>query len=144
MTDDRIEVREATTDELAAVLGVLDAAALETGADRIRDCIDTGDVLVAVPVTTSTSTGPDGETNPNDETLVGALVLDGNEIVNIAVRPRRRGQGIGTALVEAAVARRDCLVAEFDASVRPFYESLGFEVTPADGPNRLRGVYRAG
>ncbi|WP_459194587.1 hypothetical protein [Halosimplex sp. J119] len=30
--------------------------------------------------------------------------------------------------------------AEFDADVRPFYEELGFAVTPVDGSKRFRGV----
>lgn len=50
------------------------------------------------------------------------------EIVAVAVRPGRRGQGIGSALVSAAASRREELVAGFDSDVRPFYESLGFEV----------------
>ena len=41
-------------------------------------------------------------------------VLDGEEILAVAVRRRRRGQGIGSALVEAAGDRREELVAEFD------------------------------
>jgi len=138
MTSDRVTVREATPDELSAVLGVLDAAALETDADRVRDCLDAGDVLVAVGrAVDQPQTGVGG-----GGTLVGALVLDGDEIANVAVRRRRRGQSIGTALVEAAATRRDCLVAEFDAEVRPFYESLGFDVGPADDPDRREGVRR--
>jgi GNAT superfamily N-acetyltransferase len=132
MTTDRIDVREATPDELAAVLGVLDGAALETDADRVRDRLDAGDVLVAA----SDSSGVDDAA----ETLVGALVLDGEEVANVAVRRRRRGQGIGTALVEAAAARRDRLVAEFDSDVSPFYESLGFDVEAVDDTDRRRGV----
>jgi len=41
-------------------------------------------------------------------------VLDGEEILAVAVRRRRRDQGIGSALVEAAGDRREELVAEFD------------------------------
>jgi GNAT superfamily N-acetyltransferase len=41
-------------------------------------------------------------------------VLDGEEILAVAVRRRRRGQGIGSALVEAALEDRDELVAGFD------------------------------
>jgi len=43
---------------------------------------------------------------------------------------------------ELADADRDTLegiVAEFDAGVRPFYESLGFAVEPTDEPDRYRG-----
>jgi len=123
--------REATAGELASVLGILDGAALETGTDRVRAGIERGDVLVAVPDDRAGSGGADA-------TPVGALVLDGDEIASIAVRRRRRGQGIGTALVEAAADRREALVAECDADVRPFYESLGFETEPV-GDGRYRG-----
>ncbi|MEF8852990.1 MAG: GNAT family N-acetyltransferase [Haloarculaceae archaeon] len=132
-----VAVRVAKPDELASVLGVLDAAALATDADRVRAGIDRGDVLVAVP----------DEGRPDDSaaagtaagTVLGALVLDSEEVANVAVRRRRRGQGIGTALVAAAATRRDRLVAECDAAVRPFYESLGFDVEAVDS-GRVRGV----
>jgi GNAT superfamily N-acetyltransferase len=133
MTTDRVEIRAATLDELAAVLGVLDAAALETDADRVRNAIDVGDVLVAVP--RAADTAEDAGSGPP----VGALVLDGEAIANVAVRRRRRDQGIGAALVRRAADRRDRLVAEFDTDLTPFYESLGFEVESGDG-GRCRGV----
>jgi len=118
-------VREATAADLPAVLGVLDAAALETDHERVREATDRGEVLVAV----AESGGP----------VVGALVLVECEVVNVAVRPRRRDQGVGSALVAAAAARCDRLVAEFDGGVRPFYESLGFAVEPL-ADDRYRGV----
>ncbi len=75
--------------------------------------------------------------------VLGTLVLDGEEIVAVAVRRSRRGQGIGTALVETAATRRGRLVAEFRDRERPFYASLGFDIEPADEDGRLRGVYCA-
>lgn len=127
-----ITVRAATPADLSSVLGVLDAAALETDAGRVRTAVDRGDVLVAVPSVS--------------ETPVGALVLDGDEITAVAVRRRRRGQGIGTALVETAADRvradpdrGDRLVAAFDERVRPFYDALGFRVQQV-GDGRYRGV----
>ncbi|PSQ42746.1 GNAT family N-acetyltransferase [Halobacteriales archaeon SW_5_68_122] len=108
-------------DETAAVRGILDAAML-----RVEDAaIEEGTTLVAAV----------------EGRLLGALVLDGEEIVAVAVRPGRRGQGVGTALVEAAAARRERLTAGFDPGVRPFYESLGFEIECDD--SRCRGVRRA-
>jgi GNAT superfamily N-acetyltransferase len=124
-----VTIREGRPDELAAVLGVLDGGALETDADGVRASIDRGETLVAVPVTDAT-----------DGTMVGALVLDGCEIRAVAVRRRRRGQGIGSALVETAASRRDRLVAEFDEGVRPFYEALGFAIEPVAQPGRYRGT----
>ena len=115
-----MEVRRAAN-ETAAVRGILDAAML-----RVEDAaIEEGTTLVAAV----------------EGRLLGALVLDGEEIVAVAVRPGRRGQGVGTALVEAAAARRERLTAGFDPGVRPFYESLGFEIECDDG--RCRGLRRA-
>jgi len=141
MTDD-VTVREARPADLANVLGVLDAAALETDADRVRASIERGEALVAVRVGTA------AEPDLPDRLVLGALVLVGDEIDSVAVRRRRRDQGIGRALVAAAADRRERLVAEFDASVRPFYEKLGFDIervdTDAGGESdRYRGVLDA-
>jgi GNAT superfamily N-acetyltransferase len=112
-----VQVREVRPGERDAALNVLDAAILET------DRADEGTLLVAV----------------DEGRVVGALVLVGNRIDAVAVRRRRRGQGVGSALVEAAAEHRERLVAAFDDGVRPFYESLGFTISEAS-PGRLRGV----
>lgn len=101
-------------------MNVLDGALLTVTPTRVRE----GTTLVAV----------------DEGRVLGALVLSDREIRAVAVRRSRRGQGIGTALVEAAAARRPRLVAEFDPDVRAFYESLGFAVREADEAGRLRGV----
>ena len=137
-TPDSLCVRPASVAELPDVLNVLDGAALETDTGRLRGAIDGEALLVAVA---------DGDR------ILGALVLDGAEITAVAVRRRRRDQGIGTALVEAAATRRTRLVAEFDARVRAFWERVGFEIRPLDvvrpadavrGRSRLRGVRETG
>ena len=130
-----IRVREATVPELPDVLNVLDGAALAVDSGRLRSALDRGDVLVAVAGTT-------GE----GARVLGALALDGEEITAIAVRRRRRGQGIGSRLVEAAADRKARLVAEFDPDVCPFWESLGFGISVErdDGRRRLRGVLDQG
>lgn len=131
-----VTVRPAAPDDLPSVLGVLDAGALETDVERVRASVDRGDAFVAV----REGAGDDGDGDPAGGAVVlGALVLDSDEIAAVSVRRRRRGQGIGTALVAAAADRRDRLVAEFDAGVRPFYEELGFELTTVDGSERFRG-----
>lgn len=121
-------VREATVDDLPDVLNVVDGAALRVDVDDLRERIAGGDVLVAV----------------EEGRVLGTLVLDGDRIAAVAVRRGRRDQGVGTALVEAAARRRERLVAAFDARVRPFWESLGFDIEPADEPERYRGVLRPG
>jgi len=113
-----MDVRPATTEQRTAARSILDAAMLQVDEPALSD----GETLVAVA----------------DERVLGALVLDGAAIDAVAVRPGRRGQGIGTALVAAAADRRDRLTACFDPDVRPFYESLGFEVDCEAG--RCRGV----
>lgn len=117
-------VRRAAADDHAAVLGVLDGATLATEGDAVRAAIDRDAVVVAESA---------------DATVLGALVLDGDEITHVAVRRRRRGQGIGAALVRAVAAERGSLTAEFDAGVRPFYESLGFAIEPTADDDRFVG-----
>lgn len=125
-TDDAAPtVRPATVDDLPGVMTVFDAAVLETDVETVRAAIDADDVLVAAV----------------EDRILGALLLVGEEIEAVAVRRNRRGQGIGSALVTAAAERRERLVAAFDPRVRPFYESLGFEIEPTDEPGRYRGVW---
>jgi len=119
-----MQVREADIDDLPAIMTVLDAALLELDVDVLRDAIDRGDAFVAV----------------EGSRVLGALVLVGELIEAVAVRRNRRDQGIGSALVATAAERRERLVAEFDPRVRPFWESLGFDVEPAAEPERYRGV----
>jgi GNAT superfamily N-acetyltransferase len=119
-----MEVRPAASAETTRVLSILDMAMLSTDEAAVREAVDRDDVLVAT----------------SEDRILGAIVLAGDHVDAIAVRPNRRGQGIGTVLVEAAARRRDRLVAEFDAGVRPFWESLGFAVAPLEGEERYRGV----
>lgn len=120
-----MHVRPATRADLPAVRGVVDAALLQVADDRLTDALERDAVLVAVS---------------DAGTVLGALVLDEREIVAVAVRRRRRDQGIGTALVTAAARERSVLVAEFDGRVAPFWRSLGFEIESLDG-GRFRGRY---
>lgn len=112
---------------------VLDAGLLATDAEEVATAIDAGRVLVAA----------------DEGSITGALLLDdrvptdGARIEAVAVRPGRRGQGIGTALVEAAAERYGRLAAEFDAGVRPFWASLGFDVQRSTVPGRYVGLLKA-
>lgn len=121
MDEGSVSVRAAKEDELPAVMGVLDGAVLDVDPASVEERVPE-EVLVAA----------------TEGRILGALVLDGEEVEAVAVRRRRRDQGIGTALVEAAADRRGVLTAEFDGEVRPFYEALGFEVEPV-GDGRFRG-----
>lgn len=115
-----MDVGPVRDDERVAARGILDAAMLEVDEGALGD----GTLLVA----------------REEGRILGALLLAGSEVVAVAVRPKRRGQSVGSALVRAAASRREELHAEFDPDVRPFYESLGFEVE-CDG-GRCRGRYR--
>ena len=147
-----VEVREATPDDRLGVRRVLDAAMLEVR-DDLEERIEAGDVLVA-----EAGDGPVAEAD-DDRPVLGALVLvpceragdiardsepgdsvQGAHVHAVAVRRARRGHGIGSALVQAAIERQPRLTAEFEPSLRDFYESLGFGIEAADD-GRLRGRY---
>lgn len=119
-----MHTRTATAEDLPAVLTVLDSALLQTDAGDLRAATEKGAVLVTV--------------SPAD-TVLGALVLDGAEITALAVRRRRRDQGVATALVEAAARRHGSLSAEFDRRVLPFWRSVGFDTEPLAESDRFRG-----
>jgi GNAT superfamily N-acetyltransferase len=131
------KIRAATPDDLLGVVRVLDAGLLETDADSLQRRIADRSVLVA-----------DAEGR-----VVGAVVLGecpawvaaafeglesrgGQHVDAVAVGRSRRGQGLGTALLRAACESVEGpLTADFAASVRPFYESLGCRIeTVDDGP----------
>lgn len=118
-------VRQATVDDLVPVMRLLDAAVLDTDIDVVRTRIGEADVLLH-----------DGDGPP-----AGVIVLDGGTVIALAVKRARRDEGIGRRLVTAARNRRGPLTAEFDRRVRPFYESLGFDVRPLDdAADRYRGI----
>lgn len=121
-------IRTATPKELPSIMTVIDSAFLAIDADTVRTRITERAVLVAV----------------NAARILGVIVLDDNHIEAIAVRRRRRGQGIGTALVETASDRAGSgrLTAEFSPDLSPFYESLGFDIERTKG-TRWRGIKRA-
>jgi GNAT superfamily N-acetyltransferase len=127
-----MRIREPTLAQHAELLSILDAAALQTDSGQIQTAIERGDAFVAVP-----RRGSDGA---EDAPLLGALVLDDTEIAAIAVRPGRRGQGIGRSLVERAQQDRTHLIASFDPGVEPFWTAVEFEVIERN-PDRLTGVW---
>ncbi|WP_370683869.1 GNAT family N-acetyltransferase [Halobacterium hubeiense] len=121
-----VVVRRASARDHLGVMRVLDGANLELSGDTAQRRIDAGTVVVA----------------DDDNRIVGALVANqrktGAHVEAIAVRRRRRADGIGTALVEHAADEWTPLTADFDPDVKPFYESLGFDCEKRG--ERYRGV----
>lgn len=119
-----VTVREATETDQLDVRRLIDAAMLVV--DDLDSRLADGTVLLAC----------DGSNR-----VMGTIVLEEEYVVAIAVTRSLRGQGIGTRLIETALDRTGRLVAEFERELRPFYQSLGFDIGPAAGEDRLRGVY---
>lgn len=120
-----VSIRSALPVDLPAVMTVIDGSLLAMEAATVRERINGMPERVLVA---------DVESR-----IIGVLVLDRmDEIEAIAVRRARRDQGIGTVLVEEASERHGTLTAEFRQSVRPFYESLDFEITECE--KRCRAV----
>ncbi|WP_372910613.1 GNAT family N-acetyltransferase [Salinigranum sp.] len=118
-----VRVRRAREGDILAVLRVVEGAMLEVGANQVRRRTESGDVLVA----------------EREGRVVGALVRDGDHVEAIAVHPDRRGAGVGSLLVERALAESGRLTAEFREEVRPFYEALAFDIEEREGEKRLWG-----
>ena len=146
-------VRRARADEFVDVMGVLEGA-LDVDAATVRERLAAEDVLVAerdgriagALVLTDAPRDGDRKTDgtaadaADSATDAGGCDGDAAHVAAVAVRPHRRGAGLGAALVSAAAAGSDELTADFDARVRPFYDSLGFECREHDG--RIRGRLR--
>jgi GNAT superfamily N-acetyltransferase len=139
--DDSVIVREATTGDELDVRRVLDAAMLESTATS--DAVARSDAFVAVAGGDEGTRGDErvDENEVFDERVVGALVLvphskvelpaelagsRGMHVDAVAVRRRRRGRGIGRALLAAALDREHRLTVAFDPGVGAFYDALDF------------------
>ncbi len=156
-------IRRGMPDDFLGIVRLFDAALLETDGDRLRTFLSEtthdGFVLLAtisnrpvgaIAVRTAATPGRDVAVDHNlavvdadrDSAVVDADSEPVAHITALAVRPTRRDQGIGRALVSAAadrVAPRP-LSATFDERIRPFYAACGFETESRDG--RLWGIHR--
>lgn len=128
-----MQVKRASKDDRVGIHNVLDAGLLEIDATTLRGAVSDGRVLVALESRPTEDDGP----------ILGALVVVEETIAAVAVRPGRRGQGIGTSLVETALDRYGNLDVAFDERVRPFWESLGIAVESIED-DRHRGTLHPG
>lgn len=120
-------VREARSNELTSVMNVLDGAYLDIRPSVVQDAIQSGLVFVF----------------SESDRIVGTLVIQSDpdwclqlqsqtqarvHIEAVAVRRKRRNQGIGRELVEAVLARYGSATVTFNEEVEPFYETLGVSI----------------
>jgi GNAT superfamily N-acetyltransferase len=106
-------------------------------AERMRQLLDGGDTLVLL-----SGDGPDGLAVLRFRAAIWSTGLE-CYLAELYVTPARRGQGLGRALMEAALREArsrgadtmDIGVDEPDLAARRLYESLGFSNrSAADGP----------
>jgi ribosomal protein S18 acetylase RimI-like enzyme len=145
------DVRVANLDDAAAIGQLLYAFNREFDdptpepsalAVRVRQLLDGGDTLVLLA-----GTGPDGLAVLRFRAAIWSTGLE-CYLAELYVTPARRGQGLGRALMEAALreARNrgadtmDIGVDEPDFAARRLYESLGF-TNRAGGDGPLMYVY---
>ena len=116
-----VTVRVATEPDRVAVRRLVDGAALSLAEVSLPTRLVAGDVLLATQ-----RKHPQG-------TLVATRDPQETHIVAVAVRRRRRGHGIGSALVEEAATRWAPLRATCAAAVVAFWRANGFQLTGVDG-----------
>ncbi len=150
------DVRRGGTDDFLAMVRLFDGALLDTDEEQLRAFLSErspdGFVLIAtisdrtvgaIAVREAVAGDHDGASaEASGGVDVDADAAPAAHIVALAVRPARRGRGIGHTLVSAGadrVAPRP-LSAAFDERVRPFYSACGFDIEPRDG--RLWGIRR--
>ena len=116
-----------------AIRRLVDAAALSLADTCIPQQLAAGNVLVARahPSTEATAVGT-VVLSPPARTPDDIPQASGRHIVAIAVRRRRRGRGIGRALIEAAGQQHGLLTARFRRAVRSFWDAIGFQIVPIE------------
>lgn len=153
MTD--VTIRRAEAKDFLAVMRVLDGANLESDASTIEARIEEGRVLVAtdagrvigalvaIPrIELETGSAVEADDGPGESADASGESADddatGAHVEAVAVRLRRRGQGIGTALMRDAADRWRPLTADFYPGLSGFYEKLEFDIEKRDG--QYRGI----
>lgn len=130
-----VSIRPAEPADHLAVRRVIDAALLEVGDLEAR--IEAGEVLVATdgdPVVGAAVVDAEGPPGPDgaEPAPLPPRWRDAAHLRAVAVRRRRRGEGVGTALVEAATRSFGPLVADCVPDVVEFYRELGATIRAAE------------
>ncbi|MFL2521038.1 MAG: GNAT family N-acetyltransferase [Halobacteriales archaeon] len=121
----RFTIRSATISDLPSVMNIIDGSMLQLDLEIVQSRISSEEILVA----------------ESPETILGILVSTENTIEAIAVRSKRRHQGIGSALVKTAAKNsNEPLIAEFDKESLQFYQKLGFSIS-SNTDGRYLGSY---
>ncbi len=125
MGPNNFKTRPAIPSDIPSIMNIIDGALLQIDLKILNKRISHRDVIVAESHTT----------------IIGVVILTENVIDTIAVRSKRRNQGIGSALVFAAAEQVESpLTAEFDSTSLSFYQHLGFLISPL-GENKYIGLY---
>jgi ribosomal protein S18 acetylase RimI-like enzyme len=148
----RLGVRPAGPADADAVGGLLDTFNREFGeptpgperlAARVRELLAGGDTAVLVG-----GAGPDGLAVLRFRAALWTMALE-SYLAEFYVVPALRGQGLGRALLEAAMAlarergadRMDLGTSEDDIAARRLYERLGFTNREGGADGRVMYVY---
>lgn len=120
-------IEPATPDDRVPIRRVLDGVSL-TVTDLEQSLMD-GRVLVARPEKTIVGAVVVAEPPDSVVQVIPESVNPAAGIEAIGVLGGRRGSGIGSALVRAALERWEPLVVDCRPAVAPFWESVGFQTT---------------
>lgn len=118
------DIREAESTDLPDVARVIEGALLDVPTALEVACAEGRVLVVGDPIYGATVIAPSRA---------------GGRLVALAVIPSRRGEGIATSLVEAALERWHPLSATIDGRVKPLYEGLDFALYPVSA-DRYRAV----
>ena len=110
-----MRIRRADSADLPGVMNVLDGANLAVDVETVARRIETEHVIVA-------------ERGAINGVLQAVPRREGVHVEALAVRRRRRRQGVGTELLDAAYGQWGRVTVSCDRELMAFYRSGGFDV----------------
>ncbi len=135
-------VRIAKPGEFTEIMSILEGALLDVRSDEVRSAIDSELVhvyvdhnqLIGVIVTNCANKCPRAVDDQFDA---------GIHIEAVAVRPNRRNQGIGRALIMTILACYDSATVTFEEHAKSFYDALNVCILTRQN-NTYVGVLKSG